>query len=155
RPLVSVGTLPGVPNDQCNRSADTRSSRRRGRDEPHSRAVVPIMPECTIRRASAALTNKHRRRNARGAPAASAWRMIAIDQGGGKRRGGDPRPLVRSRNRRATQWPLQGLQGRASAFFAPGRYTVPDAGTLFGCFPDASQVRFRVAVFSTNAHGIG
>jgi hypothetical protein len=30
--------------------------------------------------------DEHRRRNARRASTASAWRMIAIDQGGGKRR---------------------------------------------------------------------
>jgi hypothetical protein len=33
--------LPGLPNDQCNRLADARSSPRRCGDKPHSRAVLP------------------------------------------------------------------------------------------------------------------
>src|SRR5262249_3736732 len=50
---------------------------------------MPLMPaERAIRRARATIANEHRRRNARGAQAASPRRMIAIDQGGGKRRGG-------------------------------------------------------------------
>jgi hypothetical protein len=42
--LVPVGTLPGVPNDQRDRLAHARSSRRRGGDKPHSRVIVPFMP---------------------------------------------------------------------------------------------------------------
>ena len=77
--LVPVGPLPGVPNDQRNRLAHARSPSRRGRDEPHSRAVMPIMSaERAVRRASAAIADEHRRRNARGTSAESAWRVIAI-----------------------------------------------------------------------------
>jgi hypothetical protein len=42
--LVPVGTLPGVPNDQRNRLAHARRSRRRRGDEPRSRAVMSIVP---------------------------------------------------------------------------------------------------------------
>jgi hypothetical protein len=56
---------------------------------PHPLALVPILPaERAVRGARAAIAHQHRRRNARGTSSASAWRMIAIDQGGGKRRGG-------------------------------------------------------------------
>src|SRR6516165_10839070 len=49
--LVPVGTLPGLPNDQCNRSADTRSSPRRCGVKPHPRAIVSILPaERAVRR---------------------------------------------------------------------------------------------------------
>jgi len=47
--LVPVGTLPGVSDDKCDRSTPDRSSPRRDCDQPHSRAVLPILPaECTV-----------------------------------------------------------------------------------------------------------
>ena len=76
--LVSVGSLPGLPDDQCNRLANTRPSSRRGGDKPHSRAVMPIMPaECAVRRARTLIADKYRRRNARGAQPASARRVAS------------------------------------------------------------------------------
>jgi hypothetical protein len=42
--LVPMGSLPGVPDHQCDRSADARSSPRCSRDQPHSGAVVPAAP---------------------------------------------------------------------------------------------------------------
>jgi len=40
---------PGLPDNQRHRFAHARSSPRRGSDQPHSRAVVPIVPtECTV-----------------------------------------------------------------------------------------------------------
>jgi hypothetical protein len=49
RLLVPVGPLPSVPDHQRDRFADARSSPRRGRDEPHSGAVLPVMPaECAV-----------------------------------------------------------------------------------------------------------
>ena len=65
-------------------------------DRHHDAAVTsvipalscPIMPaERVVCSTGAAIADQHHRRNARGAQAESAWRMIAIDQGGGKRRG--------------------------------------------------------------------
>jgi hypothetical protein len=48
--LVPVGTLPGLPNDQRNRLAQARPPSRRGRDQPHSGVVVPLLPaECAVR----------------------------------------------------------------------------------------------------------
>jgi hypothetical protein len=71
RLLVSVGALPGQPDDQCNRSVDTRSSPRCRVDKPHSLALLPLMSaERAICEVSATLVNEHRRRNARGASAA-------------------------------------------------------------------------------------
>ena len=53
--LVSVGSLPGLPNNQRRRLAHARSSRRRGGDKSHSLAVVPLMPaKCAVRGASCA-----------------------------------------------------------------------------------------------------
>jgi hypothetical protein len=73
-----LGALPGLPNDQCNRSADTRSSPRRCGDKPHPRAILSILPaERAVRRSCAPVADEHRRRNARGAWAASAWRVEA------------------------------------------------------------------------------
>jgi hypothetical protein len=58
------------------RLADARSSPRRGRDQSRSRVILPILPtKRSVRRARAAVADQHRRRNARGAPAASAWGM--------------------------------------------------------------------------------
>jgi hypothetical protein len=74
--LVSVGVLPGVPDHQRDRPADARPPPRRRSDKPHSRAVVPFVPaKCTVRRTHAPIKEEHRRRNARGAPAARAWRV--------------------------------------------------------------------------------
>jgi hypothetical protein len=71
--LVPVGPLPGLPHDQRNRLADPRSSPGRGRDESHTRTVLPLMSaECAVRRARAAIADQHRRRNARGVSSASA-----------------------------------------------------------------------------------
>ena len=85
--LVPVGALPGLPNDQRNRLADPRSSSRRGGYEPHSRAVLPVMPaECSVRRARASVAKEHRRRNARRASVASAW---GVERAAGSRL---PRP---------------------------------------------------------------
>jgi len=42
--LVPVGPMPGLPDDQCNRLANTRPSSRRGGDKPHPLALVPLMP---------------------------------------------------------------------------------------------------------------
>jgi hypothetical protein len=59
---LSMGVLPGVPDDQCDRLAHTRPSSRRGRHQSHSGAVLPLVPaECAIRRARAPIANKHRR----------------------------------------------------------------------------------------------
>jgi hypothetical protein len=52
------------------------TSPQRDRVEPHSRFVLPVMSaELTICRVGAAITNEHRRRNARRASPPSAWRV--------------------------------------------------------------------------------
>jgi hypothetical protein len=62
RLLVPLGALSGVSNDQRRGSAHARSSPRCCRKQSHSTAVVPVVPaECAIRRARAAIANKHRR----------------------------------------------------------------------------------------------
>ena len=72
-------SLPSVPNHQCDRLADARSSPRRGRDQSHSRVILPVLPaKRSVRRARAAFPDKHRRRNARGASAARAWGISAV-----------------------------------------------------------------------------
>ena len=44
------------------RLAHARPSRRRGRDKPHSGAIVSVMPaECAVRRARPIISNEHRR----------------------------------------------------------------------------------------------
>jgi hypothetical protein len=53
--LVPVDMLSSVPHHQRDRPSHTRPSLRRGRDQPHSRAVLPLMPaERTVCRAGAA-----------------------------------------------------------------------------------------------------
>jgi hypothetical protein len=64
RSAVSVVPLTGDP----------RSPRRRGSDEPHSRAVLPFMSaKRTLRRAGSVIAKKHRGRNARGAAGGASW----------------------------------------------------------------------------------
>jgi hypothetical protein len=62
--------------DQRRESAAKEAASRRATDaqvldKPHSRAVLPT--ERTICRVGAPITDEYRRRNARGASAASAW----------------------------------------------------------------------------------
>jgi len=76
--LVSVGALSRVSNHQRNRLTHARSRPRRRRVEPHSCAVMPIVLAArTVRGACAPIADEHRRRNARGASVASAWRVRA------------------------------------------------------------------------------
>ena len=58
--LVPVGALPGLPHHERDRPAHARPSPRRGRDQPHSRIVLSLMPaERAVRRARAALAHQH------------------------------------------------------------------------------------------------
>jgi len=60
--LVPVGTLSGLPDNQCHRSAHARPPSRRGGDKLHSVALVPLMPaERAVRRARALIADEHRR----------------------------------------------------------------------------------------------
>jgi len=62
---VSVGTLPGLPNDQRHRPAHARPPPRRLRDQPHSGLILPLVPaECSVCRARAPIADEHRGRNA-------------------------------------------------------------------------------------------
>ena len=50
---VSMGALPGLSHHERDRPAHARPAPRRGRDQPHSRAVLPFMSaERTVRRDS-------------------------------------------------------------------------------------------------------
>jgi hypothetical protein len=50
RLLVCLGALPSLPHHERDRPAHARPSPRRGRVEPHSRALMPLMPaECAVR----------------------------------------------------------------------------------------------------------
>jgi hypothetical protein len=63
--LVSVGALSGLPHHKRDQPAHARPSPRRGRDQSHSRAVLPLLPaERDVRRARSPITHQHRRRNA-------------------------------------------------------------------------------------------
>jgi hypothetical protein len=67
---------PALPYHERDRLAHARPSPRRGRDQPHSRTVMPLMPaERAVRRARAAIANKHRGRNGDRAHAAGARRV--------------------------------------------------------------------------------
>jgi len=74
----------GVYLEECagkcrrgDRSPHARPPSRRGRDQSHSGAIVPLAPaECAVRRARAPVADQRRRRNARGAHAASAWQRV-------------------------------------------------------------------------------
>jgi hypothetical protein len=75
--LVSVGSLPGLPDHQRNRLAHARPSPGCGSHEPHSALSCRSMPtECAIRGAGAAPANEHRRRNAGRTSSSRAGRMI-------------------------------------------------------------------------------
>jgi hypothetical protein len=75
--LVLVGTLPGLPHHECDRSAHARPPPRRGGDQSHSVAIVSVMPaERAICRPCAPVTDKHRRRNADRAYPAATRRVI-------------------------------------------------------------------------------
>ncbi len=68
---------PACQTNERHRSARARSSPPSSRHQSHSRAVLPLMPaERSICRAGAAIADKHRRRNARGASSPRARRMI-------------------------------------------------------------------------------
>ena len=55
---------------------------RRGGNEPHSSFVLPLMPaERAVRRTRAPIADEHRRRNAGGASASGARRMIFFASG--------------------------------------------------------------------------
>jgi hypothetical protein len=55
-PLVPVSPLPGMPHDAINRPADARSPPRRRSNQPHSIAVVPLLPaECAVCRIGASV----------------------------------------------------------------------------------------------------
>ena len=96
RLLVSVGPLPGLPYHERDRPSHARSSPRRGRNESHSGALMPLMPaERAVCRAGAAIADKHCRRNADRAHAAGARRVI---DGPGRREA--------ARRHRATTTPL-------------------------------------------------
>jgi len=59
------------------RLANARSPSRRGRDQSHSRAIVPLVSaKRALRRARAIIADKHRRRDARRASPTSARRVI-------------------------------------------------------------------------------
>jgi hypothetical protein len=53
---------PGLLHDAIGRLAQARSPPRRGRDEPHSLAVVPLVPAaCAVRAARSVSATQHRR----------------------------------------------------------------------------------------------
>jgi hypothetical protein len=60
--LVLVGPLSGLPNHQRDRLAHSRPSPQRGRDQSHSRVILPVLPaKRPVRRARAAVADQHRR----------------------------------------------------------------------------------------------
>ncbi len=64
-PLVSLGSLPGLPRRQQHRSAPAQSPPGRRRDQSRPGAVMPrSSPECAVRGVGAAVTGQRRRRNA-------------------------------------------------------------------------------------------
>ena len=61
RLLVPVDTMPGLPNNQRDRLAYTRSSPRRSRVELDPFALLPLMPtQRAVRGACALIANEHR-----------------------------------------------------------------------------------------------
>jgi hypothetical protein len=75
-PELGHHPLPGLPHHERDRPAHARPSPRRGCDQPHSVAVVSLVPaERAIRRARAAIADQHRRRHARGVSSADGWRL--------------------------------------------------------------------------------
>jgi hypothetical protein len=74
-----MGSLSGLPRHRGCRPAPDRSPSGRGRDQPHTGAVLPGLPaECAVRRARADVQDRHRGGNARGGPTARHGRVTSI-----------------------------------------------------------------------------
>jgi hypothetical protein len=82
RHWYSMGALPRLPDHDGNRLTQYRSSPRRGDYQPHSLAVVPVMPTArAVRRIGATVADQRCRRNARGRYAAGARRISRARDG--------------------------------------------------------------------------
>jgi len=64
--LVPMGAQSGLPYHERDRPANARPSPRRGRDQPHTRTLVPLVPaERTVCRSRAAVSDEYRRTHRR------------------------------------------------------------------------------------------